>query len=83
MTKLLEKYLEFTNKNKEKLQKATSSEAYDCETYFDCFYDGANNAIHLHYDVGCETEIDLWHPEELDEYQSKLDDCVNELNEEY
>lgn len=83
MTKLLEKYLEFTNKNKEKLQKATSPEAYDSETYFQCFYDGANDSIHLHYDVGCETETELFYPEELDEYQSKLDDCVNELNEEY
>lgn len=36
MAKLLEAYLKFAKKNKEKLQKAVSADAYNNETFFEC-----------------------------------------------
>lgn len=82
MTKLLEAYLKFAKKNKEKLQKATSDAAYDCETYFECFYDAANDEVYLNCDVAGDITVHLSTPEELDEYQETLDKCVDTIDEE-
>lgn len=81
MTKLFEAYLKFVERNKEKLQKATSDTAYDCETYFECFYDAANDEVYLNCDVGCDITEHLSTPEELNEYQETLDKCVDIINE--
>lgn len=84
MTALLTKYLEFTTQNKEKLQKATSAEAYECDNYFECFYDGGNDEIYLHsHAYHGEIVTHLTKPEELNEYESELNDCVTLINEEY
>lgn len=79
MTKLFEAYLKFVERNKKKLQKAVSADAYNNETFFKCFYDAARDVIYLHYDVDREFEGYISAPEEFDEYQSVLDDCVAEI----
>lgn len=79
MTELLEAYLKFAKKNEAKLQKATSADAYGNDTFFKCFYDAAQDMVYLHYDVGEEFEGYISSPEEFDEYQGVLDDCVAEI----
>ena len=79
MTELLEAYLKFAKKHETKLQRAVSADAYNNDTFFECFYDAARDVIYLHYDVNEEFEGYISSPEEFDEYQGVLNDCVAEI----
>ena len=79
MTKLLKAYLKFAQQNEAKLKEATSDYAYEEDTYFECYYDAARDLVQVHCHGGCEITDSLSTPEELDEYQEKLDGCVEEL----
>lgn len=79
MTELLKAYLVFTTKNKEKLLEATSDYAYEEDAYFECFYDAPRDSVHIHCHAGCEIADTLHTAEELNGYQAKLDDIVEEI----
>lgn len=79
MTELFKAYLAFTTKNKEKLLEATSDYAYEEDAYFECFYDGARDLVHIHCHGGCEIAKMLHTPEELNGYQAELDGIVEEI----
>lgn len=81
MTEVLKAYLDFVKKNKEKMEKATSADAYNQETYFEMYYDATADVVLLHCDLAGEVETQLVDSEEINapSVQEELDNCVAEI----
>ena len=85
MTEMLKEYLDFCKENHESLEYASNHAEEDC--FFDFYYNGAIDSVHVHYDNGMEVEMNYDDVEEFESAENDLAQTVKEvvdtLKEEY
>lgn len=74
MTEMLKEYLDFCKKNYPGLKYASEYAEEDC--FFEFYYDGATDSVHVHYDNGMEVEMNY---DDVEEFESAKNDLVQEL----
>lgn len=77
MTEMLEKYLDFCKENHKSLEYISEHAEEDC--FFDFYYDGATDSVHVHYDNGMEVEVNYDDIEELESAENDLAQTVKEV----